>query len=58
MVRNRPRPKTILRCPRCLSYEVTSQAILFSGPQYTCRSCGYQGALILEEDVAPKDDEK
>jgi transposase-like protein len=48
----------VLRCPRCLSYEITSQAIIFSGAQYICKSCGYQGALILEEDVAPKDEDK
>jgi transposase-like protein len=54
MVKSRPRPKTVLRCPRCLSYDVTSQAILFSGPQYACKTCGYQGSLILEEDVVPE----
>jgi transposase-like protein len=57
MVKRRPKPTTVLRCPQCLSYDIASQAILFSGSQYTCRSCGYQGALILEEDVVPEDKE-
>lgn len=51
MPRHRPRPKTVLRCPRCLSYEITSLALVFSGSQYVCRKCGYEGALVLEEDA-------
>jgi hypothetical protein len=51
MVQRRPRPKTLLRCPKCLSYEITRESTLFTGAPYLCRKCGYQGMLILEEEV-------
>jgi hypothetical protein len=51
MVKRRPRPQTVLRCPKCLSLEITREPTLFTGASYFCRSCGYQGMLILEEEV-------
>lgn len=41
----------MLRCPKCLSTEVLRDSTLFTGAEYYCKKCHYQGRLILEEDV-------
>lgn len=51
-MRRRPRRETVLRCPHCLSPDVLTEVTLFSGARYHCKRCGYQGAVILEEDAA------
>lgn len=50
-MRRRPRRETVLRCPHCLSPDVLTEVTLFSGARYHCKKCGYQGAVILEEDA-------
>ncbi len=50
MVRRRPRPRPVLRCPKCFSYDINALPGVFTAPTYICRQCGYQGSLILEED--------
>jgi len=44
--------KRILRCPTCGSTRVELVAGQITGQVYHCRDCQYQGALILEVDVA------
>ena len=51
--RHRPRGPLQLLCPKCFSPEVVRNVILFGGPSYVCRRCGYEGALVLEQEVAP-----
>ena len=50
-MRRRPKRKTILRCPQCLSYRVIYDAGLITGQRYHCLACDYVGSLVLEEDV-------
>ncbi len=49
--RHRPRGQVQLLCPKCLSPEVDRNPILFGGPLYRCRHCGYEGALVLEQET-------
>lgn len=44
-------PKTVKRCPECGSTNITLWVGMVIGNFYFCKSCGYRGALILEEDI-------
>jgi hypothetical protein len=48
----RPRKPVQLLCPKCLAPEVDRDPLLFGGPAYRCRKCGYHGPLVLEQDAA------
>ena len=51
-MRRRPRGKSVLRCPQCLSYNIIYDAGLITGQRYHCLACDYVGSLVLEEEVA------
>jgi len=47
----RPRARTILVCPKCLSPKITLIAGSILGQVYHCAACDYVGSLVLEQDV-------
>lgn len=50
--KHRPRQQVQLICPKCLAPEVDRDPLMFGGPAYRCRKCGYNGPLVLEREVA------
>jgi uncharacterized protein (DUF983 family) len=53
-MRRRPRGRTILLCPSCRSPKIYLFAGALLGQIYRCESCGYEGPLVLEQDVPPE----
>ena len=49
----RPRAKTVLVCPKCLSPKITLIAGSILGQVYHCTACDYVGSLVLEQDLPP-----
>lgn len=43
-----------LKCPKCGSESVTLWMGGRLGMVYFCKSCGYRGPLVMEEDEAPR----
>jgi predicted RNA-binding Zn-ribbon protein involved in translation (DUF1610 family) len=41
---------SVKKCPQCGSDDVTLWMGGKLGVQYMCKSCGYHGPLIIEED--------
>jgi transposase-like protein len=47
------KPKSIKRCPRCKSTNITLWTAGITG-LYFCKDCRYTGSLIVEEDIEPE----
>ena len=47
----RPRPRSILLCPKCGSPRIALLAGSIVGQVYHCSACDYVGSLVLEQDL-------
>jgi hypothetical protein len=50
-MRRRPRGRSILVCPKCLSPRIALIAGSIVGQVYRCSACDYVGSLVLERDL-------